>query len=211
GESPRSTEASGGSIHTPNAPTLVATADAANNRVTLTWTAATSVDITSGVDHVTAYNVYASNSSGTETFLMATSGSTLTYNDNGVANGTIWYYCVSANGTAGEGGYSTEAHATPMGLPTAPGSLVVTAKTATAGALSLVWTAPTSWGGGATAQGYVLYRGTTSGNLTQLALLGSANLTFDDLTVGSNNVTRYYSIVAYSDSGFGSNSSVASG
>ncbi len=61
---------------------------------------------------VTSFNVYRSTSSGTETFYASVSGSTSTFLDNAVTQGTLYFYFVTAVNSAGESGHSPEVSAT---------------------------------------------------------------------------------------------------
>lgn len=212
GEGANTTATSGTSISLAPAPVVTLLADSLNHRIRIGWTPVTDADIDAGRDSVTAYNIYAGNSAGLETFLTAVSSSNLSFYENSIANGTTRYYRVSANSSAGEGALSTEQSATPLGAPVAPTTLLVSPTSNVANSLTLTWVAPVTWGAGATPSGYVIYRGTNSSVLTQLAVI-PANLTpsFRDDNVGAAGATRYYSVVAYSDGGFGSNTTVASG
>jgi fibronectin type 3 domain-containing protein len=86
----------------PAAPTGL-TAAPGNNQVTLSWTASAGA---------TSYKIYRGASNG-ETLLASPAGSGTTYTDLTAANGTTYYYKVSAVGAGGEGNLSTEVSATP--------------------------------------------------------------------------------------------------
>jgi beta-galactosidase len=86
----------------PSAPTNLA-ATPGNGKVTLSWT---------GVSGATSYNIYRGTSSGGEALLLGGVSAT-TYSDTSVANGTTYYYKVSAVNANGESGYSNEASALP--------------------------------------------------------------------------------------------------
>jgi PKD repeat protein len=96
----------------PGAPTGL-TAMAANKAVTLGWTAPAST----GGASITSYRVYRGTTSGGETLLTgggcSNLGAVLTCTDNGLTNGTTYYYKVSALNSVGEGPLSSEASATP--------------------------------------------------------------------------------------------------
>ncbi|MGA2242907.1 MAG: hypothetical protein ABSH11_12860 [Verrucomicrobiota bacterium] len=85
----------------PAAPTIL-TVTANNGQVILTWTASSGA---------TNYNVKRSPSSGSETTIATTAGTS--YTDTNVLNGTTYYYVVSALGAGGEGANSLEVSATP--------------------------------------------------------------------------------------------------
>jgi len=117
GESSKSSEASA----TPVAPATVPTAPqspaatAGSAQVVLRWSAPAS----NGGAAITAYKVYRSTTSGTET-LLATLGNVLTYTSTGLTNCQTYYYKVSAVNSIGEGAQSSEASATPVSSSTVP-------------------------------------------------------------------------------------------
>ena len=94
----------GGSV--PASPTGVAAA-AANAQVNLTWLASSGAS---------GYYVKRSTTSGGP-YTQVASLSALLYADNGVTNGTKYFYVVSALNTAGESANSAEANATPAAPP----------------------------------------------------------------------------------------------
>ena len=94
----------------PGQPTLQAAAG--NNTVHLSWTAPSN-----GGSAITNYNVYRGTpTSGSET-LLTTVGNVTSYDDNTAANGTPYYYEVSAVNGVGEGPVSNELSATPHAPP----------------------------------------------------------------------------------------------
>jgi hypothetical protein len=124
----------------PAAPTGV-TATAGNNQVTLTWTAVTGA---------TGYNVYRGTSSGAETLLSTgTNVSGATFTDNSAANGTQYFYYVTALNGSLQSGPSSEVSATPQ-MPTT-GSLVQAISAGGSAAGSFV--ADTDFSGGAVSHG----------------------------------------------------------
>jgi hypothetical protein len=74
-----------------------------NAQVTLSWTASAGA---------TSYKIYRGASNG-ETLLASPAGTGTTYTDLTAANGTTYYYKVSAVSAGGEGNLSTEVSATP--------------------------------------------------------------------------------------------------
>src|SRR3954449_3668320 len=126
----------------PPAPTGL-NATAGNAHVLLNWNA---------VGGATSYNVKRSTSTGTETTIA--SPGTNSYDDTSAANGTTYFYVVSAINAGGEGANSSEVSATPQAAPLAPTGL-----TATPGDshIALAWNASV----GATT--YTVARGTTPG------------------------------------------------
>jgi Fibronectin type III domain len=94
----------------PSAP-LGLSALSGGGTVSLAWTAP-SFD---GGSPITNYKVYRGTSAGTETFL-ANAGTSTTFLDGGLTNGTTYYYKVSAENVYGESPLSSEAAATPADL-----------------------------------------------------------------------------------------------
>ena len=94
----------------PSAPTALG-ATAGDATVSLAWNAP-SFD---GGSQVTNYTVYRGTSSGQLSF-HADVGNTTSYVDSGLANGTTYYYKVSAENANGEGPQSNESSATPSSL-----------------------------------------------------------------------------------------------
>jgi fibronectin type 3 domain-containing protein len=83
-----------------------------NAQVALTWSAPAS----DGGSQVTGYKIYRSTSPGTETLLASPPGTGTSYTDLSAANGTTYYYKVSAVNAVNEGPLSNEASATPTDL-----------------------------------------------------------------------------------------------
>ena len=96
----------------PGAPTSLA-ATPGDDSVSLAWNAPTF----DGGSTITNYKVYRGLSSGSLSF-HADTGTTTSYDDGSAANGTTYYYKVSAVNGNGEGALSNEAAATPADLVT---------------------------------------------------------------------------------------------
>lgn len=92
----------GGGTGIPPAPPVLSALGGVS-QVALSWT-----DVSAD-----SYNVYRGLSSGTET-LYASGIVALGYVDTGVVNGTTYFYKVAGVNSAGEGGLSNEASATPV-------------------------------------------------------------------------------------------------
>jgi fibronectin type 3 domain-containing protein len=187
GEGAASTERSatiaGSTATVPSAPSLTATAGNAN--VALSWNAPAN-----GGSAITGYNVYRGTVSGGET-LVASLGNQLSWNDGNAANGTTYYYQVTAVNSVGEGARSTERPATPSAPATVPSAPGLTASAGN-GVVGLSWNAPAN--GGSAITGYNVYRSTFGGGETLYASLGT-QLSWNDTSV-VNGTTYYYQVTA---------------
>lgn len=156
---------------TPAVPTGLG-ATATGNQISLTWT---------GSLGAASYNVMRSTTSGSG-YVTVGSPAGSNFTDSGLANGTTYYYVVSAVNAGGQSGNSTEASATtapatPTGLGAAGGS----------GQISLTWTASL----GATS--YNVRRSTTSG--TGYVVVGSPGGS-SYIDAGLSNGTAYFYVVS---------------
>ena len=132
---------------------------------------------------ITGYKVYRGTSSGTET-LLATVGSVTGYTDDTAANGTTYFYLVSAVNGVGEGLPSNERSAMPVTMPQAP-----TLTAAVPGnSVTLTWSPPAG-NGGLPITGYNIYRSTVSGQETLLTTVGVVTTYTDETT---DDGTTYY-------------------
>ena len=185
GVSPSSNEVSAMPWHEPAVPTepQILTAIAGNGYVVLTWF----VPANDGGSVVTNYTIYRGMASGPDV-LLTTIGSVLNYTDTGLINGQTYYYEVHAVNAVGEGAESKEASATPVTVPIAPTPDLVTPGDAR---IAITWFAPSS-DGGAPIIGYVVYRGTVSGEETRLTTLGNV-LTYTNSGL-VNGQTYYYEV-----------------
>src|SRR5439155_418116 len=133
-------------------------------------------------------DVYRGAASGAETFLGTTAGTA--YSDATVAAGATYYYAVTAANAAGEGPRSNEVSAAAGAVPAAPRALTVAS--ASASAIGLSWSAPSS-DGGSPLTAYDVYRGAASGAET---LLGTTTATsYSDASVAGGE-TYYYTVTA---------------
>jgi fibronectin type 3 domain-containing protein len=190
GDSALSTERFATPATTPATPALGAPV-AGNTTVTLSWAAPAD-----GGSALTGYKLYRSTSSGAETFL-ATLGTSNTYTDRVLANGTTYYYRLAACNALGDGSLSDERTATPATTASAP---TLAQPSAGDGFVRLDWTAPAS-DGGAAVSGYKVYRGTSSGGETLLATLDTATGYLDSGL--ANGTTYYYRVSATNRAGDG--------
>jgi len=170
------------------------TVTAGDKETSLSWGA---------VAGATAYNVYRSTTPGVQGTKIGTS-STTSYVDATAANGTTYYYEVTADNAAGEGPASTQSPGVtptvPTAAPAAPTGLSAVAGNAL---VTLTWTAAPS------ATSYSIYRSTSQGS--QGALLGSTSTTsYSDTTV-VNGTTYYYVVTASNSAGQGPASTQSAG
>lgn len=115
GEGALSNETSATPVTVPTAPlSLVATAG--DTQVLLSW----SPPASNGGSAITAYRIYRSLTTGTETLYASPAGTGTTYTDVAASNGTTYYYKVLAVNAVGTSALSSEASATPAAPPPAP-------------------------------------------------------------------------------------------
>ncbi|MGH9748004.1 MAG: glycoside hydrolase family 44 protein [Candidatus Acidiferrales bacterium] len=167
-------------------------ATAGNAQVSLTWNASTGA---------TSYHVRRSTTS-VGPYAQVSAPMFASFTDTGLANGTKYFYVVSALNSAGESANSAQASATPAeptAIPPAPAGLAATAGNAQ---ISLSWNPST----GATS--YHLKRSTTSGGpFTQISAPTSTGFT----DTGLANGTKYFYVVsAVNSAGESANSAQAS-
>jgi fibronectin type 3 domain-containing protein len=163
---------------------LVATAGDA--RVTLNWDSVNDTNLW-------FYVVERSLTSGSG-YQIAGMQSTNTMVDNGLVNGTTYYYHVSAVNNQGQGGpYSNEASATPHAIVNPDAPAAPTNLTAVAGdnQVTLDW----SDNNEADLSHYNVYRSTTSGCCWNLIYSSAVTSSYVDHTA-SNGTTYYYTVTA---------------
>jgi len=189
GESANSAQVStGSSTTTPAAPAAPAGVQAAagDGQVTLTWTASSGA---------TSYNVKRSTTSGSGYAAVATGLSTGTsYTDTTVANGTTYYYVVTAVNDGGESDGSNQVSATPAA---ATGSTLAAPTNLKATVGSYVYL---TWNAVAGATTYTVKRSTTSGTGYTTIASGLTGPTHFDFGVSSG-TTYYYVVIAVNASG----------
>jgi len=171
----------------PSAPTgLVATAG--NNSIALTWQT---------VLGASSYNVLRGSTSGGESMTPVGTASSPTFQDNGLINGTTYYYEVTAVNSSGQSGVSNEANATPQA--TAPPAPVLSG---TAGNGQAVL----SWSAAAGATSYNIYEGTTSGGESSGPIATGVTMTTYSATGLTNRATYYFEVAGVNNVGTGSTS-----
>jgi fibronectin type 3 domain-containing protein len=173
----------------PGAPQSVSSTKG-NNQVVLNWVA----PISNGGSAITQYHIYRSTTSGgpyTEIGFSVT----LTYTDNTVVNGNIYYYVITSENSKGEGGFSNQVSAIPSTIPSVPQSLQLTIGN---NQIVLNWTTPLS-DGGLTITGYRIFRSLSSGG-SYIEIGTSGTLSYIDNTANNGN-TYYYIVKAFNTEG----------
>jgi starvation-inducible outer membrane lipoprotein len=174
-----------GSSGTPAAPTGL-TATAGNGQVSLSWTS---------VIGATSYNVESATVDG-EPYSMLANVAGTNFVNTGLANGTTYYYVVSASNASGAGPNSSQVSATPQ-VP--PPSLTAIAGNAQ---VSLSWTLSSG------AVSYIVESATVNGG--PYSTLGNVTGTNFVNTGLANGTTYYYIVWAMTPSGPTLNSSQVS-
>jgi fibronectin type 3 domain-containing protein/regulation of enolase protein 1 (concanavalin A-like superfamily) len=171
GESVNSSPASG-TPQLPPVPTVPTgvTATRGDTQVTLIWT---------GASGATSYNVKRGTSSGT--YPTVTNVTTTSLVITGLANGTPYYFVVSALNPTGESGNSSEVIATPMAFVSGLAAAIVNSQ------VQLQWNAH------AGATGYNVKQALVSGGPYTLIASNLATTTFTDSAVDS--CQTYYYVV----------------
>jgi endoglucanase len=173
----------------PAGPTGV-TATGGDGNVALSWNAVSGA----------TYTVKRATASGGPYTTLVSSYAGLTYADFSVANGTTYYYVVTAVSGAIESSASTQVSAVPAALPAVPTGLTATGTNA---AVSLNWTASS----GATS--YNVKRSTTSGTGYATVATGVATTSHSDAGLSAS-TTYYYVVSAVNAAGESANSTQAS-
>jgi fibronectin type 3 domain-containing protein len=194
GEGALSNERSAVPATVPGAPALT-TATGGSNSVALAW----SPPAASGGSAVTAYRLYRSTSSGTET-LVATLGNVTAYTDSGLGAGITYYYKVSAVNSVGEGALSNEQSAATSAAPNSspPGAPTLLSASAGSNTITIAWSAPVA-AGSSPITGYKIYRSTFVGGEKFLVAVGNVT-SYSDTTV-VNGVSYYYEVTAVNAAG----------
>jgi fibronectin type 3 domain-containing protein len=157
-----------------------------NTTATLSWTASASGSPTS-------YTIYRGTKSDGEatTPVATTNGTTTTFTDTGLRNGTTYYYNVAANNSTGVSPDSNEVSVTPAASTTKPPAPAGLAAAPGTGSVALTWNPST----GATS--YAIYRGTAPGAEAATPIATAASTSFTD--TGLTSGTRYYYTVTASN------------
>ena len=178
----------------PGAPTgLIAIGQA--GQVSLTWTAPANSG--SGVSN---YLVYRGATAGGEGTVPIATVTGTTYVDVSATPGTLYYYMVKANNSAGMSPASDEATATAAS-PAAPSAPQGLTATATSNGVRLTWTAPTS-NGGSSILSYSIYRSYAGSAYALIGSVPAGTLSYVDSN-GTMGYAYSYYVVAVNSAGPG--------
>ena len=177
----------------PSVPTGLSATAVSSSQINLSWTASSGA---------TSYSVKRATTSGGPYTTIATSVTSTSFADIGLAPSTTYYYVVSAVNAGGESANSSQASSTtPSGVPAAPTGLTATA--ASTSQIDLTWTAS----GGATS--YNVKRASVNGGPYTTIATGVTTTGFSDTALFSG-TTYYYVVSAINGSGESANSTQAS-
>jgi fibronectin type 3 domain-containing protein len=158
----------------PPAPGGLAAAAVSSSQIALAWNAVT---------NAANYNVKRATTNGGPYTVVATGVTATNYNDTGLADGTPYFYVVSAVNVGGESTNSVQVAATTM--PTAPAGLAAAA--VSAGQISLTWNAV------ANATSYNIKRSTVSGGSYTVIATGVTLTNYTDAVPAG---MKYYYVVS---------------
>jgi len=169
-----------------------------SSTATLSWTGSASGSPTS-------YSIYRGTKSDGEANVAVgtTNGTTTTFTDTGLHNGTTYFYNVAANNSVGVSPDSAEVTTSPAGTVTVPAAPAGLTATPGNGTVALKWTVSTG------ASSYSIFRGTTSGGEGATAIATSTSASFADAGL-TNGTKYYYRVTASNAAGTSPNSTEAS-
>ena len=171
----------------PSAPAALSATATSATKISLTWSAAAN-----GGLPVQYYHMYRGNTASSLGQVAIVSQTS--YTDNSVSPSTSYYYAVQAADTGSDLSVMSPAvSVTTPALPLPPAT--VSGTPASTSKLSLTWSPAVS--GGLPIQNYHVYRGATSSNLTQVAVVLQTSYTDSNVSAG----TTYYYAIAAADSG----------
>jgi outer membrane protein assembly factor BamB len=186
----------------PSAP-MNASAAGAPNAIVLKWeppndNGAPPDFVGSGIE---AYNIYRGTASGNEKYYDRTNGTILTYADNSVNAGAIYFYEVTAVNPEGESGFSNEISAQEpvITAPSPPSDLTAVPQD---NGIYLQFNQPSS-NGGSTITQFVIYRGTQHGSESVHQTLPATQTNYLDTQVAPGQ-TYYYFVEAVNSAGLSS-------
>ncbi len=183
----------------PAVPSNLQATAASSTAIDLTW-----VDNSNNEE---GFRIYFGTDSSNVTTLVATLGpGSTSYQHTGRVVNTTYYYKVTAYNTAGESAASNFADATtqpvPVSPPAAPSTLQATA--ASVSAINLTWVDNSN-----NEDGFRVYFGTDSSNVTNLVATLGAGITSYQHTGLAASTTYYYKVTAYNTAGPSAASNVA--
>ncbi len=187
GEGASTSPVSAKTASVPSAP-IDLQATAANQKAELSWSAPAS----NGGSAILNYEVLRG-SSPTNCIVIGTSTST-SFEDTGLTNGASYYYQVRAVNAVGSGAACPAVSVIPVGLPSAPRNLILTASNAS---VSLSWTVPAD-NGASPISGYQVWRGTSPTDLVLVATVSACAYLDNGL---ANGQTYYYKVYATNGQG----------
>jgi cellulose 1,4-beta-cellobiosidase len=166
----------------PPAPPTGLGASSGNSTIDLTWAPSAAAD---------GYNLYRGFASGGPYSNIASGLNSTAHFDTDLANGTTYYYVVTAGNANGESGYSNEASATPSApaVPDAPSGV-----TASPGKKKVT----VRWDAVAGASSYNVKRSLTSGGPYTTVASGLTGTRYND--TGLSSATTYYYVVSAENS-----------
>jgi fibronectin type 3 domain-containing protein len=138
---------------------------------------------------ITNYRIYRGTSS-MDRSTVTTIGNVTSHMDMGLTNGQRYYYVVVAVNVIGDGPPSNEASAIPATAPSAPRNLRAIPGD---GVITIQWSGPQS-NGGSPVTNYRIYRGTVSGVLAFVTMVGPIELYTDEGRM--NDQTYHYQVTA---------------
>jgi len=168
-------------VMNPTAPNFVSATGGINSQVTLTW---------SNVPAALGYNVKVSPANGGPYSLIASNISATSFTNNGLNNGTAYYYVVSAVFSGGEGPNSYQVNATPGFIPIVNHSF----DNNYVPFASYMGSAPAGW----------TFNGTGNGQLAAVVFPESGDNRFSNYPVPGLDGLNYAQIFVYGTSGSGS-------
>ncbi|RLF25520.1 MAG: hypothetical protein DRN14_08030 [Thermoplasmata archaeon] len=153
------------------------TASSHDSSVNLSWSYPAD---TGGVENLT-FNVYQREQAESDMTLLIGGLNGTRYTATGLTNGAGYTFQVSGENEKGEGLFSSEVNATPMGLPSEPLDVVCVKGDTTVG---ISWSPPVNWGGSSTLR-YYLYKFGADMNATTIAGgLSGTSYTVDSVSRG---------------------------
>ena len=168
-------------------------AETGDGSITISWLR----PVHDGGTEVTHYIIYRGMDDGSLERINTVAKARFTYTDEDLVGGTTYHYAVAALTLAGEGSLSIVASATPFGPPGPPISIEAILGDSE---VRLSWSAPEN-DGASDIEGYVIFRGTSTADLTELVQLGDVTSYLD--TSVTNGQTYYYTVAAINEAGPG--------